>query len=49
MAADPTGDADFASSLSSIAVQPAVGWPKSTSPGQQASLAYLSQKVDIGW
>lgn len=48
MAADPTGSADFASSLSSIAVQPAVGWPKSTSPGQQASLAYLSQKLDIG-
>jgi len=48
MAADPTGNADFASSLSAIAVQPAVAWPKSASAGQQASLAYLSQKLAIG-
>ena len=48
MAADPTGNADFASSLSSIAVQPAVAWPESTSAGQQASLVYLSQKLGIG-
>ena len=48
MAADPTGNADFASSLSSIAVQPAVAWPKSASAGQQASLAYLSQKLAGG-
>ncbi len=48
MAADPTGNADFAGSLSSIAVQPAVAWPQSASVGQQASLAYLSKKLGIG-
>jgi len=48
MAADPTGSADFTSSLSSIAVQPAVAWPGSTSAGQRASLVYLSKKLGIG-
>ena len=48
MAADPTGNADFASSLSAIAVQSAVAWPKSATAGQQASLAYLSKKLGIG-
>lgn len=48
MAADPTGNADFAQNLSSIALQPAVPWPASSSPGQQAALAYLSQQMDPG-
>lgn len=48
MAADPTGAADFATTVSSVALQPAQPWPVSSTPGQVNALAALSEALGLG-
>jgi hypothetical protein len=48
MAADPTGNADFAANLAAIAMQPAQAWPFSSTTAQNAALTYISQELELG-
>ena len=48
LAADVSGQADFAGGLGAIAFQPPTPWPFSSTPGQQAALADISARLGLG-
>lgn len=48
LAADVTGQASFASSLSAAVYQPTTPWPYSTSRGGRAAVSWISGQVQLG-
>ena len=48
LAADVSGQADFAGGLGAIAFQPSSPWPYSATTGQQAALADISARLGLG-
>jgi hypothetical protein len=48
LTADPTGQVDYSSTLTTIAYQPPQAWPASDTPGRQAALASISARLAPG-